>query len=85
MDMADAEVARHVATFEVTTGDWVVTNAGAGATGNCVAQVAPEGNGYPGFTCLAGSQNLYMAVRLTNTYTPVSGEVFTFIFDVQQD
>ena len=83
MDMTDAETLRLVAIFEVATTDWVVTNAGAAAAGNCVAQVAPLGSGYPGFVAL--SQTLYVAVRLTNAYTPVSEEVLTLIFDIQQD
>ena len=83
MDMVDAETLRLVAIFEVATTDWVVTNAGAAAAGNCVAQVAPLGSGYPGFVAL--SQTLYVAVRLTNAYTPVSEEVLTLIFDIQQD
>ena len=83
MDMVDAETLRLVAIFEVATTDWVVTNAGAAAAGNCVAQVAPLGSGYPGFVAL--SQTLYVAVRLTNAYTPVSVEVLTLIFDIKQD
>jgi len=34
---------------------------------------------------VALSQTLYVAVRLTNAYTPVSEEVLTLIFDIQQD
>ena len=85
IDMSDAEALRLVAIFEVGTSDWIATNATGGAGGNCVAQVGPVGNGHPGFVCLAGSQSLYVVVRVTNAYTPVSEEVLTLIFDIQQD
>lgn len=83
VDLSGAEAARLVAVFNVMTSDWKITNAAAGASGNVVAQVAPV---FPAaFQCLAGSQSLYVVVRMENTYTPTSGETLTLIFGVQQD
>jgi hypothetical protein len=36
-----------------------------------------------GFVC-NGSANLRFLIRVKNTYTPVSAEVFTFVLKIQQ-
>lgn len=85
VDLSDAEAARLVAIFDVTTGDWIESNPGVGALGNLMANVPPLMLNPPVFACLAGSQDLYIAIRMTNAYTPTSGEVLTLIFDAEQD
>lgn len=81
--LTDAEAARLVAVFNVATTDWKTTNPATGASGNVVAQLAPAFAA--AFQCAAGSQSLFVLIRLENTYTPVSAEVLTLIFGVQQD
>jgi len=85
VDLSDAEAARVAAIFEVTTGDWIETNGAAGASGNLIADVPPLALNPPAFACLAGSQLLYVALRMTNTYTPTAEEILTLIFDVEQN
>jgi hypothetical protein len=83
VDLSDAEAARLVGIFDVVPAEWVVTNAAAGASGNLAAKA--QSIEPCAFACLAGSQNLYVAVQMLNAYTPTSEEILTLIFDVIQD
>lgn len=83
VDLSDAEAARLVGVFDVVPAEWIVSNPGAGANGNLVAKA--QSIEPCAFVCLAGSQNLYVVVRMMNIYTPTAAEVLTLIFDVVQD
>jgi hypothetical protein len=82
VDLSDAEAARLVGVFQIIPVDWVASNGGAGAAGNLVVEC--EITQPAAFECLAGSQLLYVAVRLMNAYTPTAEEILTLIFDVEQ-
>jgi hypothetical protein len=76
----DAELANLVGIFEFNA--WYVGDATSGVGGNCVSRAL---NQNMGFDCGASVDDLYGLMVVRNAYTPVSGEVFTFILHVGQD
>jgi hypothetical protein len=77
----DAECATLVGVFAFTTP--FVGDATAGAGGNCVYVTTPAAP-IP-FKCGAALKDLYGLVVVRNAYTPVSGEIFSFILVTDQD
>lgn len=83
---SDADMTHCLGCIFFSTSYYQITNAGSGADGNCYCSWG--GNTYlvkefP-FQCLHDSRNLYLVPVAQNGYVPLSAEVFTFNFLVEQ-
>lgn len=80
----DAELANLVCIIEFPTA--FVGDAQAGASGNCVIPGRIAGQQGPvRFKCDVANDDLYGLMPIRNAYTPVSGEVFTVLLQIDQD
>lgn len=80
---AELETCLGVVRFRGT--DVVVGDANSGASGNVLYPNPLNGFSPIAYKCGAGTTGLFFALVARNAYTPVSGEKFTLIADVQQD
>lgn len=79
---SDAELASLVGIVPFPVADWFVGKADVGADGNAVCLGS---KGVFPFACASGDTDLYGVLVARNTYTPVSGGVFTVKLAIQQD
>ena len=78
----DAEALTLVAAFSVAT--FYDLDPTAGTNGNAFACVTPIGDGPRSYAC-STDNTLYGLVKVLNTYTPLSGEIFTFVLHTEED
>lgn len=78
--LTDADLNNCIGTIPFTT--WVIGEDTSGATGN---QIDYEKDVNFVFKCAAGDQDLYGIMIELSTYTPVSGESFKIILNIEQD
>ena len=77
---SDADFANIVGMAEFTS--WEVGGTTLGTAGNCFAQAKNINSGY---TCAAAAANLWGCVVERGTYTPISGEAWTYKLRVSHD
>lgn len=83
----DAEMLRLIGVIQIPVADWIVGNPGSGADGNIMCQVEGFSIPFHMASTYSDPDNIVLVGQLVmrNTYTPISGEVFTVKLGVYQD
>lgn len=80
----DANIADLIGIIDFPTGTWVVGKVGTGGTGNALCTITDI---QIPFQTIDGKDNrsIFGQLVVRNTYTPISGEIFTVILNIIQD
>lgn len=81
--LTDADAAKCIGAYSFANTDFIDLDVTSGANGNMYG--TPSTVPVRVFRCQNTSQALYGLVKVTNTYTPVSGEKITFQLHLEQD
>jgi len=82
--LTDADAAKCIGAYVIGTANWSDLDVTAGANGNSYATPTSPVPARA-YRCQDTSKSLYGLVKVTNTYTPVSGEKLTFQLHLEQD